>query len=283
MKAYLVINTKKRDAVTVAKAAAETLVACGAQVLCDAEAAVLLDALPVTPLQEAAAYEACDVVLCVGGDGTMLHAARHTMEHDKPLLGVNTGRLGFLTLVERDELHKLCRLPAGEYAVDRRSVLQAVVTGKNGKKSSHLALNDAVLFKNQPEKTISLNIYCDDILVSRFRGDGMIFATATGSTAYSMSAGGPILDSRLDGVVVTQICAHIVHTPPMVFAFNRVLHAVPTYLPEEKICLSCDGQKSIVLAKDETVIIQKSARTVPLIRFSDADQLESIDKKLKGR
>ncbi len=234
--------------------------------------------LQVQYMPFAQACQLCDVVLTVGGDGTMLHAARHTMVANKPLVGINTGRLGFLTTIEKDELHQLHRLFTKDYLIEERSVLQASCGDY-----TCVALNDVVLFKELPEKTITLDIFCDDILVSRFRGDGVIFSTPTGSTAYSMSAGGPILDARLGGIIVTQICAHIVQTPPMVFAQDRVITVKPRHPKEEAVFIGCDGMPSQHLSFDHSVFITQSDRTVPLIQFSEAEQLKSIDKKLKGR
>ncbi len=282
MTVYLLINTRKAAALAVARRAGEVLLGGGAKLLLDETARHLLQqGLVATVLPEREACTACDVVVTVGGDGTMLHAARYAMQYQKPLLGVNIGRLGFLTVVEGDETDKLARLAAGQYIVERRMVLQA---GTGPHSEPCLALNDIVLFKDMPERTVALDIYCDDILVSRFRGDGIIFATPTGSTAYSMSAGGPILDARLEGVVVTQICAHIVHTPPMVVAAGRTLRAVPTPgMEEERVVIICDGRRERTLEPGQAVEIGRSEWQVPLIQFADAQQLESIDKKLKGR
>ncbi len=146
-----------------------------------------------------------------------------------------------------------------------------------------IAMNDIVLFKNAPERTISLNIACDGIQVSRFRGDGVIFATPTGSSAYSMSAGGPVLDARLGGIVVTQICAHIVQTPPLVFAADRTLHVTACGIEEETVCIVCDGQAEGALRPNLPMALGRSDVTVKLIQFKKAQQLQSIDRKLKGR
>ncbi len=279
MTVFIVPNLTKPNALEVAQRACEILTSEGVKVLgCDT---LSKTNLPIEFAQMQEALAACDIVLCIGGDGTILNLARHVTEHQKPLLGLNIGRLGFLTAIEADELHRLRLLPKGEYLVEHRSVLQAMRMSEPDKLS--LALNDVVLFKHAPEKSISLNIYCDDILVSSFRGDGVVIATPTGSTAYSMSAGGPILDAKLEGIIVTQICAHIVQTPPLVFSADRVLRVVLTGTEEERVFITCDGHKHTVLAKEEEVVIRQADTTVPLVQFNDAQQLKSIDKKLKGR
>lgn len=283
MTVYLVPNFTKPEVLDIARRAAAILAAEGVRVLLDpqfADAVTAGESVVFLPAPQA--YDACDIVVTIGGDGTMLHTARQTIRCQKPMLGINMGRLGFLTLIENDELDKLRRLSKGEYTVEHRSVLQAEYGGT--RPYSDFALNDVVLFKNSPDRSISLDIYCDDIKVSGFRGDGMIFATATGSTAYSMSAGGPILDAALGGIVATQICAHIVHTPPMVFSGSRVLRAEQNGGDvNEAIMITCDGLQSLQLPPKEPVTIRQSALTVPLLQFHDAGQLKSIDKKLKGR
>lgn len=282
MTVYMVINTGKNVAMRIAAEAAAVLAAEGITVVVDECGADLVKAgVPAVVHTEDKAYNISDMVLTIGGDGTMLHAARHSIEKNTPLLGINLGRLGFLTSLEKDELDKLRLVAANKYKVEQRSVLSVEVAGQSGKAS--VALNDVVLFKGSPEKSISLDIYCDDILVSRFRGDGVIFATPTGSTAYSMSAGGPILDAQLGGIVVTQICAHIVPTPPLVVSGKRVLKAVSTGTPEEPVCVSCDGLENNMYGHNQTFIVSQSDWTVPLVQFNDAAQLESIDRKLKGR
>ncbi|MDL2325272.1 NAD(+)/NADH kinase [Ruminococcaceae bacterium OttesenSCG-928-A16] len=282
MTVFLVPNIAKPKALHVSALAAQILFADGVTVLASSETqpqTTLPGYVQYLPAEQA--YQACDIVVTIGGDGTMLHAARHTLRWQKPMLGINVGRLGFLTVVEKDELNKLNRLLKQDYIVEHRTVLQAKSGG--AKPFYGLGLNDIVLFKKAAENTIELDIYCDEIKVSGFRGDGVVFSTPTGSTAYSMSAGGPIVDASLQATIVTQICAHIVHTPPMVFAGSRTLRAVPKGGPDEKIFITCDGLESQELCWNEPVYITQATQTVPLIQFEDAGQLESIDKKLKGR
>lgn len=280
MRVYLHPNIQKQDALPVAEQAAEVLCGAGVDVLVDAAyQECFRQGNKVHYVSKEQAWQDCDVVVTVGGDGTILHAAKKTTSYQKPLLGINTGRLGFLTAVERYELEKLLRLPRGEYRVEHRGVLELSC----GAWENSYALNDIVFFKESPEKSISLDIYCDEVLVSSFRGDGVIIATPTGSTAYSMSAGGPIVDARLAGIIITQICAHVVQTPPLVFAADRVLRVDTAGTMEEGVFMSCDGRRCHELPPGTPATIRQSNITVPLIQFNDADQLKSIDKKLKGR
>lgn len=280
MKIYLVPNASRPEAINTAISASKILIDEGAQILLEESCPADIQGDGIQRLTDSDAWKNCDLVVTIGGDGTILHAARNTMVHNKPILGINTGRLGFLTIIENNELEKLRRLTKNEYTIEDRSVLCIEDGDSSGR---DLALNDIVLFKESPERTIALDIYCDDVLVSRFRGDGVVFATPTGSTAYSMSAGGPIVDARLPGIIVTQICAHIVQMPPMVFAADRILQVISRGREYEKVFISCDGMPSRQLTQDQPVTIRQATQTVPLVQFSDADQLKSIDKKLKGR
>lgn len=281
MTVFIIPNLQKQQAFIVAKSAAEILMAENVCVVMEGKIKDIYD-MPkgVSFLSVQTAYQTCDIVLTIGGDGTMLHVAMDTIKWGKPMLGINVGRLGFLTVIENDELENLRRLPKKDYFIENRALLQVDCEGEN---PLHLlTLNDVVVFKESAEKTITLDIYCDEIKVSGFRGDGVVFSTATGSTAYSMSAGGPIVDSSLDVIIMTQICAHIVRMPPMVLGGDRILRVVPTGQQEEHIYLSCDGLPSQKISYGESIIIQKAKKTLPLIQFEDARQLKSIDKKLKG-
>lgn len=281
LKVFIIPNEQKSKAFEVAYLAADLLHKGGANIIIEENFEKTYH-FPsyVLFLKTAQAYKECDIVLTIGGDGTMLHAAREIVTLQKPMLGINVGRLGFLTIVEKDELENLSRLLTGDYIVENRSLLQVECAGKYPLKT--FALNDIVIFKENAENTITLDIYCDEIKVSGFRGDGVVFCTPTGSTAYSMSAGGPIVDASLDAIIVTQICAHIVRMPPMVLSGERILRAVPSSEFEEKIYISCDGLPSTLLDWGEPIYIKQSHQRLPLIQFEDARQLKSIDKKLKG-
>ncbi len=280
MTVYVLPNNKSPDAIEVAHKVCDILHSTDISIVTDHNARDIgLSHGAVAKLSAEDAAGVCDVLLCIGGDGTMLHAARHIMHTSKLLLGVNTGRLGFLTALEADELDKLRLLSTGDYFVEERMTIEASYAGSSRK---CVAMNDIVLFKNAPERTISLNIHCDGIEVSRFRGDGVIFATPTGSSAYSMSAGGPIVDARLGGIVITQICAHIVQTPPLVFAADRVLQVTVCGHDEETVCIVCDGRTEDTLRPAVPLRLTRSQTTVKLVQFKKAQQLQSIDKKLKG-
>ena len=145
------------------------------------------------------------------------------------------------------------------------------------------ALNDVVITKGRLQQAIDFSIYCDDILVEHYRGDGVIVATPTGSTAYSLAAGGPILDSQTKGVVVTPICPHSLASPAMVFAQERKINICVGQVADEEVFVSCDGAAGYSLHAGATAEVRLSDQIVQLITFSKADQFQAIDQKLRGR
>lgn len=280
MTVFLIPNLRKENAVPTARRAVKKLRACGARVLMPAAVRGYMEE-PVEFLEDAEAFDQCDVIVTVGGDGTILHAARRSLGYQKPLLGVNIGRVGFLATVEADELEKLEHLVCGEYSHDRRSLLAVSVSGRNCFRQT--ALNDVVISKAGSFQTIDVEVFCDDIPVSRYMGDGVVIATPTGSTAYSLSAGGPVLDAHIAGIVVTPICAHSLHSPPMVFSAQRRLRVTVDAPAGGRALLSCDGRDPETISHQDTVTVSLSEQFISLICFNEADQFEAIDKKLRGR
>lgn len=232
-------------------------------------------------LPGAQALTQADAVVTVGGDGTMLHAAKECARHGLPVLGINLGRTGFLATCELDEMEqKLHKLAAEEFSVEHRALLQAECTGADG---SLIALNDLVVYSGQRRQTVDLDILCDGLPVSNCRGDGVILATPTGSTAYSLSAGGPILDARIRGLVVTSICAHSLQRPAIVFAADRRITVRPGADQRGPILISSDGEREIELPAGGELRAGLSEKSVKLITFNGTDQFDAIDKKLRGR
>lgn len=232
-------------------------------------------------LPGAQALTQADAVVTVGGDGTMLHAAKECARHGLPVLGINLGRTGFLATCELDEMEqKLHKLAAGEFSVEHRALLQAECTGADG---PLIALNDLVVYSGHRRQTVDLDILCDGLPVSNCRGDGVILATPTGSTAYSLSAGGPILDARIRGLVVTSICAHSLQRPAIVFAADRRITVRPGADQRGPILISSDGEREITLPAGGELRAELSGKSVKLITFNGTDQFDAIDKKLRGR
>ena len=238
--------------------------------------------VPIRFLPEEEAYREADFVITIGGDGTLLKAGLDCVHYGKPVLGVNLGRTGFLATCEINEMEaKLAAVARGDFSLDSRMLLYVRVIGDN-QWMGH-ALNDVVVTKGRLQQAIDFSIYCDDILVQHYRGDGVIVATPTGSTAYSLAAGGPILDSKTKGFVVTPICPHSLANSAMVFAQERKINICVGQVADDEVFLSCDGVSGYPLRAGATAEVRLSNETVQLITFGNADQFEAIDQKLRSR
>ena len=229
-----------------------------------------------------AVTERAALYIVIGGDGTILHEANLSLRYAKPILGINLGRCGFLATCEVNEMEtKLSAVARGEFSLDHRMLLYVHVLGHDGWEGH--ALNDVVVTKGRLQQAIDFSIYCDDILVEHYRGDGVIVATPTGSTAYSLAAGGPILDSQTKGVVVTPICPHSLASPAMVFAQERKLNICVGQVADDEVFISCDGAAGYPLKAGATAEVRLSDQVVKLITFGKADQFQAIDQKLRSR
>ena len=267
MTVYISPNPGKSSARELALRAAQILRSHGAAVLMNEswKQSCNIAGVDYLPIDEA--MEKTDVILTIGGDGTILHVANMTLNYHKPILGVNLGRCGFLATCEVDELEtKLSAVARGQYSLDSRMLLYVRVLGDDSWEGH--ALNDVVVTKGRLQQAIDFSVYCDDILVEHFRGDGVIVATPTGSTAYSLAAGGPILDSQTKGIVVTPLCPHSLATPPMVFAQERKLHICVGQVADDEVFISCDGDEGYPLRAGATALVRLSDQNVQLITFS---------------
>ena len=186
-----------------------------------------------------------DVLLCFGGDGTILHAARDATLHDVPILGVNMGSVGFMAELERGELSLLTLLAAGEYRTEERMMLSVRVLRGEKVLSEDLALNDAVISKGSMARVAEMEVRADGVLVTNLMGDGVIVSTPTGSTAYSMSAGGPIVEPTSRDIIVTPVCAHQLSTRSMVLAPEWLVTVQLPRGSRKHLYLAVDGGKAL--------------------------------------
>ena len=282
MTVYISPNSGKPLANGIAQRAAQILLNHGADVLMADALQKACPTMGVRYLPPEECLQDADVILTIGGDGTILHEASLSMKYQKPILGVNLGRCGFLATCEINEMEaKLAAVARGDFSLDSRMLLYVRVIGDNQWKGH--ALNDVVVTKGRLQQAIDFSIYCDDILVQHYRGDGVIVATPTGSTAYSLAAGGPILDSKTKGFVVTPICPHSLANSAMVFAQERKINICVGQVADDEVFLSCDGVSGYPLRAGATAEVRLSNETVQLITLGNADQFEAIDQKLRSR
>lgn len=222
--------------------------------------------------------EKCDIMIAIGGDGTILTASAYASVCGKPLLGINTGRLGFMASMERDELDGLERLKTGDYVTEERMMLDAELVRGGETVSSHTALNDVVIARPY-SKITDYEIFTDGIVVSSMRSDGMVFATPTGSTAYALSAGGPILEPETECIQLTPICPHSLFSRTMVFKSSRELE-VRHFSDDDSVYFTVDGKFSCAMARDERLVIKKSEKKLRLIDIKGNSFFGAVNSKL---
>jgi NAD+ kinase len=234
------------------------------------------------PLHQLAA--AAEMLVVLGGDGTLLGHARRTAPHSPLILGVNLGRLGFLTEVEeRDLFATLPGIAAGDYEVDERMMLTCEVVGPGGPGDRWLALNDVVLTKGPFARLLQLRIAVGGREVISYPGDGLIVATPTGSTAYSLSAGGPVLHPQVEGILITPICAHTLYARPLLVSAHErlVLEATwPGSAEGMQVALTVDAQEGRELAAGERIEVSTSPYHTRLVRRTGWNFYEVLRHKL---
>jgi NAD+ kinase len=222
-----------------------------------------------------------DLVVTLGGDGALLGGARWAGPSGTPVLGVNLGRLGFLTAVTLEEMEgTLHRIVDGDFVLDRRMALDVRSGGDAASRDEYYALNDAVLHKGGLVRMVPIRVWVDEEEVGLYRADGVIVATPTGSTAYSLSAGGPILDPRQDAIIVTPICPHTMAVRPLVLPPNSEIR-VQVDSPTEEVILTIDGQVGAMLKPGDRVTVRKAERPVCLVRLPGQSFFSLLRHKLK--
>ena len=223
-------------------------------------------------------YRDLDCVISIGGDGTMLLSVRRAGHHGVPVFGINAGSLGFLTEISEDEIASaLEHLKDDKYDIDERMVLEAKIEGsENGQ---FLGLNDVVFDHGDNTRLIKLNLYQNDQFVSPYNADGMIISTPTGSTAYNLASGGPIMHPHLDAIIVSPICPHSLTLRPIIFDENSRL-LVKVASTDIDVRMTVDGQVSCILEPGAQVCVCKAPHMVKLIRIKEFSFFEILRTKL---
>lgn len=223
-----------------------------------------------------------DMLICFGGDGTILHAAKDANACHVPVLGVNLGSVGFMAELEQGELSMLSRLAAGKYTIESRMMLDVVVRREGKIVYSDLALNDAAVTKGAVARVVDLEVYGDKVLISSFSADGVIISTPTGSTAYSMSAGGPIVEPTAENIIVTPICPHALSARSFVLGRGRMLSVKLGRMVRKTTYLSVDGGKAFRLNGGDIVEARESKSKTQLVRVTGRTFYEILNHKLGG-
>jgi len=223
-----------------------------------------------------------DMLICFGGDGTILHAAKDANAFGVPVLGINLGSMGFMAELEQSEIQLLSKIAAGKYTTESRMMLDVTVRREGRTIYRDIALNDAAVTKGAIARVIELEIYSDKVRIYDVSGDGVIIATPTGSTAYSMAAGGPIVEPTARNIIVTPICAHMLNTRSMVLGRDRVVLVKTPKSTKKTAYLSVDGGKAFKLNGSDTVEVRRSHSSIQLVRITDRTFYEIIKRKLGG-
>ncbi len=226
--------------------------------------------------------KSADMLICFGGDGTILHAAKDANACHVPVLGVNLGSVGFMAELEQGELSMLSRLAAGKYAIEERMMLDVTVRREGKMIYSELALNDAAVTKGAVARVVDLEVYGDKVLISSFSADGVLISTPTGSTAYSMSAGGPIVEPTAENIIVTPICPHALSARSFVLGRGRTVSVKLGRMVRKTTYLSVDGGKAFRLNSGDVVEARESKSKTQLVRVTGRTFYEILNHKLGG-
>lgn len=249
------------------------------KVLVDISSCGKIDGLRVSQRRGAEIYKRADCIIGLGGDGTLLSIAPKASLYDKPILGVNLGRVGFLSAVEVDAFEESWnQIMRGEYRIEPRMMLETDYQSRK-----RLALNDVVITRETFSRMIELQIHVDGIMVDSYMADGIIIATPTGSTAYSLSAGGPVVHPNMDTILITPICPHDLYARPIVLPADRAvsIRIGNTYRYTAKIAV--DGRNDRAMTCGDEVFVTRAPRSCKFIKVDGKSFYEIVREKIAGR
>lgn len=227
----------------------------------------------------------CDTVITIGGDGTIIHKAKYAAKFSKPILGLNLGRVGFVAELEKTEIDEIKNLVEGKYEIENRAMLYVNVTNKidSFDIKEFYALNDVVISKSAYSGVVDLNVFLNGNKMNRYIADGIILSTPTGSTAYSLSAGGPIIEPKLDCILLTPICQHSMLSRSVIFNRESKIDINTRLRRKDEVFLSVDGRDTTLINDKNTVSISLSDTKVKLIKLKKYNFYEVLDQKFSKR
>ncbi len=287
MKIGLIINTDKTQAEICGRQIAQLMLQNGAEVSLNN---ALKEILSLTEYQNNILYyntdeeviAHSDLNITVGGDGTIIHNAKYAAVYNKPLIGVNMGRIGFVAGLEYYEIQELKKLLLGEYKTQRRMLLN-VELKRGDSVQSFLAVNEAAITRDVLKPIIDISVSLNNERIISYRADGMIFATPTGSTAYSFSSGGPVLEPHMECILLTPICPHALSSRQVVFSADSQLTATVDNAELSRTYLVVDGQTSVEIEKGDQISITKSDLFLDLIILKEKNFYTLLNEKLKEK
>ena len=279
MEAVLYPNFQKKNALSCAREACDVLQSAGIEVSVSPKFSSEFEDKPFVrfePISESA--KTADIVLAIGGDGTILRCAKHLMGIDTKLLGINTGTLGFMAGLEADQLDKLRLLVTGDYEISERMTIDVIVGGSDGEKT-YTAMNE-VSARSGSFRISDFEVFSDGYLIGKYRADGVLFSTPSGSTAYALSAGGPVIEPDLECIEMTLICPHSLFSRATMFAPSRRLRLSNTNAIGEEMVVSVDGEAVKCLAENESVEIVRGRNNLRFVNLIGNSFHESLCRKL---
>lgn len=225
-------------------------------------------------------YNNADILIVLGGDGTLLGVAREVAPYNIPIFGINMGTLGFITEIEKeDTFSSLEKIINGKYTLEERNMLEAKVIENGLESESFYALNEAKISGGSLSKMIKMNTFVDDLLLDRCVADGLLISTPTGSTAYSLSAGGPIISPEVSVILITPLCPHTLYSRPIVISDSKTI-TVEISESKDEAFLICDGQQSKKISSTDKVIINKASYKVKFIKLLNRSFFDVLRSKL---
>ena len=243
--------------------------------------AAQLEALGIRSATVQAAAPEAKLAVVLGGDGTILYVADLLRKMEVPIAGVNLGGKGFLTALEAEETERLMRIASGDYTVSRRMMLEVSLMRDGASVFHQSVLNDVVVHGAHAE-CIGILAKCNDIPITHYSGDGIIVSTPTGSTAYSMSAGGPIVEPDNENIIVTPICPHTMAAKPFVLLPSRTVVIEPERIHDRPAILSADGNEGVPLVSGDQIVVRRSERSVLLAETGAKSFFDRVFEKLSG-
>lgn len=275
----IAVNQDKPSAVDVTKQLIGLLEAKGANVLVDSGVADKLYRSDIA-MQVEQFPGHVDLVFVLGGDGTLLGVARQLAVHDLPILGINLGHLGFLSEAEPEDLHSAVdRVLNGDYHLEKRMMEEASIIRNGQVIHKNIALNDVVIAKATSGRMVTLSVYVDDMYVDKYSGDGLIVSTPTGSTAYSLSCGGPIVSPNINVILVTPICPHRLNSRPFLVQKDQEVRIEVTSTHTD-VGVTIDGQVGYKVEANDIITVRKASHYTPLIKWQEREFFSVLRQKL---
>ncbi len=238
----------------------------------------------ISYLPEEKLLDWCDMIISIGGDGSLLYTGKKALKFSKPVLGVNAGNLAFLAGLESNELELLSKLKTGDYEVENRMTLDMSLYDGDNFIKKDTCINDVVLARGTILKMTDIEVKVSGKDYFTYRGDGLIISTPTGSTSYSLSAGGPVLDPTIEGILVTPICTHSLFSRTVVFSKDsRFEVKVSPKASNKELFLSLDGESTVNIGENHKIIIEKSDKNLKIVRLKQDEFFDVLHNKLLYR